>query len=99
MSDISTHYHHNELTDSLTIERKQDASPIIQEVDEFKRVTDGRGDGVKGYFAGRIPAIIIEQYLKEVGVNFQEFIRDDTHIKRIMNNPDYKRFRVFEGRI
>ena len=99
MNDIVTRAVYDESTDKLHISRIQDAEPIIQEVRELKEVTDGRGDSIKGYFVGRIPAMVVEQYLIEVGVTFEDFVRDDTHVKRIMNNPDYAKFRIFEGKI
>jgi hypothetical protein len=99
MNDIVTRANYDSSTDTTTIGRFQDVEPIIKEVKDLKEVTDGRGNTIRGYFAGRIPAIIVEQYLIKAGIKFDEFIRDDIHIKRIMNDPDYKQFRVFEGRI
>jgi len=98
-SDIKTSFHYDAATNQEIIARVQDVEPIIQEVAELKRITDGRGDTSMGYFAGRIPAIVIEQYMKEVGVTFHEFCIDNTHVHRILNNPDYKRFRIFEGKV
>jgi len=99
MSDIITKYHHDWKTDALHIERVQDCEPIVEEVAKLKQVTDGRGDTSLGYHMGRIPGVIVEQYLIEVGINFEEFIRDDIHVKRILNDPTYKKFRIFEGRM
>lgn len=99
MNDIKTTVHYDETTDKTGIYREQDCEPIVQEVSDLKQVTDGRGNTSMGYFAGRIPGIIVEQYMREVGINFQTFIKDEIHIQRIMNNPDYKKFRVFEGKI
>jgi len=99
MDDITTKVHHDEATNKTTIYREQDCEPVVDEVKRIKEVTDGRGDGVMGYHVGKIPAIIIEQYIEEMGVSFHEFCVDPVHITRICNDPDYKRFRIFEGRI
>lgn len=99
MNDITTKVFHDEKEDKTHIYREQDCTPVIDEVKRLKEVTDGRGDGIKGYFVGRIPAIIVERYLNETGVSYREFIMDETHVKRILNDPDYKKFRIFEGTV
>lgn len=99
MSDIKTIHHFDALENKDVFERVQDVEPIIKEVEIMKAQTDGRGDTSLGYFVGTIPGIIIEQYEKQAGITHHEFMIDRTHIHRIMNNPDYKKFRVFEGKI
>jgi len=99
MSDIKTSFHYDATANKEIICREQDISPIIKEIEDIKQISDGRGNTGMGYFAGRIPGIIIEKYMKQVGVTFHEFCTDDTHIHRILKDPDYKKFRVFEGNI
>jgi len=99
MSDIDTIYHYDAKENRDVIQRVQDCEPIINEIAELKQLTDGRGDTSLGYHVGRIPAIIVEQYLKHAGITFHDFCVDTTHIHRIINNPDYKKFRVFEGKV
>lgn len=99
MSDIVTRHHYDQLEDRDIVERVQDCEPIVKEVKQIKEVTDGRSNNGIGYFAGRIPGVIVEQYCNENKVSFRDFCIDDTHIKRILNNPDYKKFRVFEGKV
>jgi len=96
---MDTKYHYDHSDDKIYIERSADCEPVLDEVKRIKEVTDGRGDGIKGYFVGRIPDVIIEKYLNEMGVTYREFIQDEKHVKRILNDPAYKRFRIFEGRI
>lgn len=95
---IKETYHYDDLTDTLTIASEQDCEPIIKEIERIKQVTDGRGNTSLGYFVGRIPDEIVKGYMREQGVSFEEFIKDETHVKRILNNPDFKKFRIFEGR-
>ena len=99
MSDIKTIYHYDAVENRDVIERVQDCEPVVQEIEEIKQLTDGRGDTSLGYHVGRIPGIVIEQYIKQVGITFHDFCVDTTHIHRIMNNPNYKKFRIFEGKI
>lgn len=79
--------------------REQDCEPIVNEVKRIKEVSDGRGDTSLGYFVGKIPGEIVEKYLQEKGVSYHDFIVNPEHVKRIMNNPDYKKFRIFEGKM
>jgi len=99
MSDIKTIYHYDAQENKDIIERVQDVEPIIQEIEDIKEISDGRGNTSLGYFAGRIPGNIVEAYMNEFGVTFQDMIIDKTHIHRILNNPDFKKFRVFEGKV
>ena len=99
MSDVKTIYHYDEQENKDIIQRVQDCEPIIQEVAEMKQFSDGRGETSMGYYAGRIPAVIVEAYMNEMGVTFNDMITDTTHVHRILNNPDFKKFRVFEGKI
>jgi len=73
MSDIDTIYHFDQKDNKDVIERVQDCDPIIQEIQDLKQFSDGRGDTSLGYHVGRIPAIIVEQYLKHAGITFHEF--------------------------
>lgn len=98
MSEIQTKLHHDTLTDVTTIERTQDVSGIIQDVADKRQHFDGfKSESMN--FVGTIPGIIVEQYLKAKGISYQEFIGDKIHIRRILNDPDYSKFKVFEGRI
>lgn len=99
MSDISTIYHYDAKENRDIIRRVQDCEPIVDEVKLIKETSDGRGDTSLGYHVGRIPAVIVEQYMKFAGITFHEFVINKDHIHRIMNNPDYKQFRIFEGKI
>lgn len=99
MSDITTTYHFDEKENKDIIHRTQDFEPVILEAKRHREISDGRGKTSLGYHVGTIPALIVEQYMKFAGITYHEFMIDRTHIHRIMNNPDYKKFRVFEGRI
>lgn len=99
MNDIKTFYKYDAVEDKDIFYREQDCEPIIKEVAQLKEVTDGRGNTSLGYFVGRIPAIIVEKYINEVGITFRDFIVDTTHVHRILNDPAYKKFRIFEGKV
>ncbi len=94
---IETKYHSKD--DALVIERVQDVAPVLESIKQHKELQTGKPVDGLGYYAGEIPAIVVEQYMKEVGITYNEFICNNVHITRIMNDPDYKRFRVWEGRV
>lgn len=96
---VKTQYHYDDLTDTLTTQNVQDVSPILKDMEKRREVMSNKPVGGLGYYAGTIPDVIVEAYMREVGVNFHEFLNDPIHIKRIMNDPDYKKFRVWQGRI
>lgn len=82
----------------IVFQRAQDVEPLIDQLAELRNTTTGKSASGELYHVGDIPAVVIEQYLNENGVRWAEFIRDDTHIKRILQNPDFAKFRVWEGR-
>ena len=99
MSDIKTIHHFDAKENKDIIERVQDCEPILKEAALLRAQTDGRSDTALGTFVGTIPGIVIEAYEKEVGITHHEFMIDRTHIHRIMDNPDFKKFRVWEGKL
>lgn len=94
---IETHYHLGNNDGSITFEREQDCQPIIDEVQKIKQVTDGRSKTGDLVHVGRIPAVIVEKYCNSRGITFHDFIVDDTHVTALMNDSDYRVFRVWEG--
>jgi len=95
---IESKYHYDDLSDTLTIERTEDVSPIITQVAQERQQFDGYKSETFNK-VGTIPMIIIEQYLKEFGVSYHEFLNNAVHIKRIMNDPNYSKFKIITGKI
>ena len=95
-SAVETIYHVED--GGITFERRQDCQPILDEIQKIKQVTDGRSKSGDLVHIGRIPKGIIEAYCNERGVSFHEFITDDIHVTRLMNDSDYKHLRIWEGR-
>lgn len=85
--------------DKIIIERKQDCAPILTEIQNIKQTTDGISSSGDMRFAGRIPAVLIEKYCNQKGITFADFIKDDIHTVAIMNDPDYKALRIWEGKL
>lgn len=65
-----------------------------------KACRDQNAAGSKEYkHVGVLPRARIEDYCAHMGVSFEEFMQDDTHIIRLMENPDFSKLRVWKGRI
>ncbi len=94
---IETRYHTQD--DNLIIERVQDFGAVLKSVKQHKEVMSSKPVDGLGYYVGEIPGLVIEQYMKAHGVSYAEFINNDEHVNRIVKDPNYKDFRVWEGRI
>ena len=46
-----------------------------------------------------IPAVFIEDYLNRNNVTFAEFMNDQAHMKRFLNDPALSAFRIAPGRV
>jgi len=95
--DVMTEYVQANSEGTAFFNRVQDVEPIIDEVARIKQVSNGMSKSGELAHVGRIPAVIVEKYCTELGITFQEFLQDKTHINRIVSNPDYSRFRIWEG--
>ena len=83
--------------DKIIVSSVQDAQPIL----DFCR--DKRSSGKVGSsemkHAASFPQVVIENYMNRTGVSWGEFLRDKTHIRRLLSDPDLKHFRVWDGRV
>ncbi|MCF2133874.1 MULTISPECIES: hypothetical protein [Mycetohabitans] len=46
-----------------------------------------------------VPAVFIEDYLNRTGITFAEFMAEQSHIKRFLNDPALAYFRVSTKRV
>jgi hypothetical protein len=94
--DIKETFHYDEALDRLTIHRQQDFEPLIEENrvmrDELKEVPG------LGYLAGRLPMVLVEEYMKRKGITFHEFMSDDSHVRFLLQNRDLSKLKVWEGK-
>jgi len=97
MSDIKERFHYDHAEDKVTLHREQDVEPVIKSVEKARELYTGSVDGL-GHHVMRIPDIVIEQYMKEAGVSYHEFCNNPKHVLRLINDPDYAKFRVAQGR-
>lgn len=83
----------------LIVQRFEDVEPLIEHLAALRQDSDGKSKSGELYHVGDIPMSVVEGYCNEAGITYAQFISEgDTHIKRILMNPDYSKFRVWQGR-
>lgn len=82
----------------LIVQRFHDVEPLLDHLAELRATTNGKSQSGEMYHVGDLDPVVVEDYMKQAGITFHEFLTDDVHIKRILMNPDYSKFRVWQGR-
>ena len=96
MSQIFTKYHYLPETDTTAIERIQDCTPIVETVSNLRKA--GLVGSNEMRHAASFPHVVVETYLNEKGITFEEFRSNPVHVKAMLNDPALKAFRVWEGK-
>jgi hypothetical protein len=94
---IETRIHHDQLTNTTAIERVQDCTPIVDYAAN-QRVAGKVGSNEMRH-AARFPAVIVETYLNNKGISFNEFLANPVHVKALLSDPSLTAFRIWEGRV
>ena len=81
--------------DKLHITHTQDCTPILAKVAAERRNRQS-GDFRK---AADLPMVIVQQYCNENGITFAEWAANPEHVKRMLNDPALKAFRVWPGKV
>lgn len=97
MSDVKTLVHYDQLADTTAIERVQDCTPIADYTANLRAV--GAVGGNEMRHAARFPAVIVEAYINDSGITWNEFLSNQDHVKRMLADPALKAFRVWEGNV
>lgn len=95
MSDLQTKIHLD--GDKMVIQNTQDATPYFERNQALQN--EGHVGSSEFRYAGSIPDIVIYDYMIKNGVEYQEFMGNPVHIKRILNDSDYSKTRIWTGRI
>lgn len=93
--DLKTSLHVEE--GNFISQTSQDCTPIA----EFAKAQHNAGyhGSSEVKHAASIPLVIVEKYCNDNGVSFADFMADQTHIKRLVNNPDNSMFRIWPGQV
>lgn len=91
---VSTIIHEHD--DALTFERVQDVEPIMKFAHN-QRVNGDVGSSEMRH-AASLPMVVVEAYCNDKGITFHEFMNDPRHAKSMLNAPELRAFRIWEGR-
>lgn len=80
-----------------TFKSTQDCTPILEHATRLHN--EGIHGGSEMRHAARIPQVLIEQYLTTNDILFSEFMSNEVHIKRMLNDPALKSFRIWPGKV
>lgn len=92
-------YHYDDLSDTLTIQRTEDVSSVLEANKRAFNDAESRHKSETFNHVARIPTSAIEQWCKQKGVKYQEFFHDEKLLKLFLNDPDNRLFRTRPGRI
>ena len=81
----------------MTVERTQDCNPFLDFAAEMRKA--GNVGSSEMRYAMSIPNVIVEHYCNKRGILFSEFMQNPVHVKNLVNDPDFKKLRIWEGRI
>jgi hypothetical protein len=75
----------------------QDCTPIA----EFAKAAHNAGafGSSEMRHAARIPMVFIEKYLNDNRITLNEFCKDKTHVRRLLQDPALDHFRIWKGKI
>jgi hypothetical protein len=78
------------------VKRVEDVEPLIEHA---KTLRAAGAVGTKDMkHAAEFPATVVENYIARKGITFAEFMADESHVRALLNDPDLKGFRIWEGR-
>lgn len=82
---------------TYAVKHVEDAEPLI----ELNK--DRRSSGIVGSsdmkHAAEFPAVVVENYCNTKGITFKQFMEDSSHAIAMLNDPDLRYFRIWEGRV
>lgn len=97
MSEVKTQIVVDPSEDVFHVNRVQDVEPILE--DAKRRHNEGL-HGSKDYkHAMSIPNVLVERYCELNGISYAEFMGNEQHIRRMLNDPELSHFRIWKGRV
>jgi hypothetical protein len=94
---VATKVHQDQLTGTTTIERVQDCTPVVNYAEQ-QRIAGATGSSEMRH-AARFPAVIVEQYINNRGITFNEFLSNPVHVKTMLQDSALSAFRIWEGKV
>jgi hypothetical protein len=98
MDGVKTIIHrHNDGNGTLTFESVQDCLAIAEAAQ--RQQNSGLTGSADVKLAARLPLVMVEAYLNNNKITMHEFLNNQDHIKRLVNDPALAHFRVWKGNL
>lgn len=81
----------------MVIAQTQDCTPITERTKALHNAGAFGSSDMK--HAATIPDVILNKYMNEHKVSYQELMNNPEHIRRICNDPDNSMFRIWPGKL
>ena len=98
--DMVTSTFFDEMAGKVFVKREQDTTPYVERAQALSEYwnSDARRNH-EMYYAGTIPNVVVEKYCTDKGITFREFMMNPVHHRRILNDPDFAKLRVWKGQL
>lgn len=83
--------------DNAILNRIQDVEPVIQYAKDARSI--GATGSSEMRHAARVPAVLVESYCNRNGITMHEFMANDDHVSRLLNDPAIAPFRIWQGKV
>jgi len=90
---LTRYFHYNEETDEACLQTTQDVQPVIESATRMRNSLTSLDRWGDGRVVAQVPLSIYFSWMRE-GKD-----KDDAFLRRWLNDPDNKKFRVKEGRV
>lgn len=85
--------------EKLVIHRTQDVEPILERTKALHNEGAFWSQDKEYVHAASIPNVIVEAYCNQHGITFAEWMDNEEHQRRMLNDPSLAHFRVWKGRV
>lgn len=82
---------------TIVVTKTTDVSEILKTTKELHN--SGYGNGKEMKYAGSYPKEVVEKYCTLNGITFSEFMQNQEHIRRLLNDKSLADFRIWKGRV
>lgn len=94
MSDVVERWGRHD--DKIVIQRSQDVQPVLDQ-NAALRSAGMDNFGKDNWCVGRVPVLVVEQWMKEAGVRWDDPEGFQRVMKRKLLDGEFAKFRVHEG--
>jgi|TARA_R100000963_G_C4614437_1_gene83799 hypothetical protein len=96
---VISEFHYDHSSDLTTVKMVQDVEPIVENNKDLRSQGKGYTPSKDLRHVASIPLVIVEQWIKEDGVNFMTLPKHEksVYLRRKLADPDNRAWRTSEG--